>query len=284
MTHIHPSSLILEDRGLISARGDDSRSFLQGLISNDTGKITEQTAIYAAFLTPQGKYLHDFLIIEYEGALLIDCEEARLADLFKRLKMYKLRADVELEDVSEQFSVAALFGKSLSDSAIQGCQYEDPRHPEMGLRAIVSKAEAAQVLAEAGYAPMTREDYDQQRLKLTVPDGSRDLMIDKSTLMESGFDDLSGIDWNKGCYIGQELTARTKHRGLVKKRMTTVTFDGRPPPAGSIIKAGERDAGEMRSSIGGIGLALLRVEFLEQGTAELSVEGTPLTPVLPYKA
>ena len=284
MTHTQPSYLILEDRGLISARGEDSRTFLQGLISNDTGKITEKSALYAAFLTPQGKYLHDFLIIEYQGTLLIDCEAARLADLFKRLKMYKLRANVELENVSEQFSVAALFGKGLADSVVQGCQYQDPRHPQMGLRTIINKQNAAQILYDAGYTPMSRKAYDQQRLTLTVPDGSRDLMIDKSTLMESGFDDLGGIDWNKGCYIGQELTARTKHRGLVKKRLTTVTFDGPPLPAGSTVKAGEREAGEVRSSIDGVGLALLRVEFLEDSATELSVEGTRVTPILPDKA
>ena len=278
MTETNSTYLILEERGLILINGEDRRSFLQGLISNDTAKITEETAIYAAFLTPQGKYLHDFFIIEHEGALLLDCEANRLADLLKRLKMYTLRAKVTLTDVSEQYLVAAIFGDTRIDSHLIACRYVDPRSSNMGLRAIIARTDNLNGLSSLGAKPMTRQYYDSHRLKLGIPDGSRDLVVDKSILMESGFDELGGIDWNKGCYIGQELTARTKHRGLVKKRLMPVTFDGPPPPAGSSIKAGEKEAGEMRSGIDGMGLALLRLEYLQEGSPELVCEQTRITP------
>jgi len=136
------------------------------------------------------------------------------------------------------------------------------------------------VLSEAGAVEADFAEYDQLRLSLGVPDGSRDLVLDKSILLESGFDELHGVDWNKGCYIGQELTARTKYRGLIKKRLFPVRIDGPAPEPGSIISADGHEAGEMRSSRDGVGLALLRLEAVADGRS-LAVGDASVVPIAP---
>ncbi|MEE8351313.1 MAG: folate-binding protein [Rhodospirillales bacterium] len=280
----NPHFALLEDRGLLAVSGNDAREFLQGLISNDIHKAGPGAAIYAALLTPQGKYLHDFFIVEKEGALLLDCERARLDDLKKRLGMYKLRADVALEDRSDDFAIVVFFGEG---SEIAGIGFPDPRLKDIGGRAILPKADAEDMMTSIGCRPAGLDEYDALRLSLGLPDGSRDLVIEKSILLESGFDELNGIDWDKGCYMGQELTARTKYRGLVKKRLVPVIFNGAAPPPATPVMMGEKEAGEMRSSVttdnGGIGLALLRLENLEdvKDGDDLKAGEVSLTPQKP---
>ncbi|MEQ8192977.1 MAG: folate-binding protein [Rhodospirillales bacterium] len=287
---------LLEDRGLIEAKGEEARPFLQGLISNDIDRVGPAHAVYAALLTAQGKFLHDFFIAELDGALLLDGESARLGDLMRRLTLYKLRAKAILTDRAGDFAVAAVFG----DGALETCGlgetpgaarpfeggvlYTDPRHPGMGARAVLPRSDAEKILCDLGLQKTGRQAYDQQRIALGLPDGSRDMAIEKAILLENGFDELHGVDWNKGCYVGQELTARTKHRGLVKKRLMPVAIDGTAPEPGTPVLFDGKDAGEMRTSIGGIGLALLRLEYIEKarntGTALKSGEAT-LTPKKP---
>ncbi len=280
---------VLEDRGVLSVSGRDRVSFLQGLVSNDTEKAGPGSAVYAALLTPQGKYLYDFFIVEAGDeagdALLLDCERAGLDGLMKRLSLYKLRADVTLEDRSDEWAVAAVFGSDALETAIEGIAvFADPRLAAAGVRCILPKAEARAILEKAGLTPANEADYDQLRLTLGLPDASRDLIAEKSTLLESGFDELNGVDWDKGCYMGQELTARTKYRGLVKKRLMPVVFDGPPPEPGTPVTQGDREAGEVRSSRitedGGIGLALLRLDALEN-SADLRAGGLKVTPSKP---
>jgi folate-binding protein YgfZ len=275
---------ILEDRGVLALEGTDARAFLQGLVSNDVTKVSPSRAIHAALLTPQGKYLHDFFIAELAGMLLLDCEKARLADLKRRLGLYKLRAQVTLADRSDAFAVAALWGEgALAALALPdevgaarafagGVVFADPRLAFAGARAIAPREEL-RAAAAAGFGPSDAGDYDRTRIGFGLPDGSRDLEIEKAILLENGFDDLNGIDWNKGCYMGQELTARTKYRGLVRKRLMPVAIEGEAPAFGAPVTLGDADAGEMRSSRNGIGLALLRLEKVEQALAA----GTPLS-------
>ena len=274
----NPRFTLLENRGLLAVAGPDRVSFLQGLISNDVEKVGPDQAVYAALLTPQGKYLYDFFILEMDGALMLDCERAGLEELKKRLSLYKLRADVSLEDRSGDLAVAALFGDAAltalglpnkTGAALAfggGMVCTDPRLADAGGRAVLPSGKAEAALTAAGFSPAEEVDYDRLRLALGLPDGNRDLITDKSILLESGFGELNGVDWDKGCFIGQELTARTKYRGLVKKRLMPVTFNGPPPEPGTPILAGGKDAGEMRSSLvtedGGIGLALIRLEAL----------------------
>ncbi|HJO74255.1 MAG TPA: folate-binding protein [Rhodospirillales bacterium] len=285
----NPRFAILEDRGILAVSGSDRTDFLQGLVSNDIGKVAPGHAVYAALLTPQGKYLHDFFVSEAtgEGAdmLLLDCELGGLADLQKRLSIYKLRADVSLEDRSGDFTVAAIFGEGSIEAAMEGVAvYADPRLAKAGVRCVLAKADAQTLLEKAGFTATEPADYDRLRLTLGLPDASRDLIPEKSILLENGFDELNGIDWDKGCYMGQELTARTKYRGLVKKRLMPVTFVGPPPEPGTPIMLGEKEAGEVRSSQpaedGGIGLALIRLEALEN-SADLMAGGVVVTPQKP---
>ena len=276
---------LLEDRGVLALEGADARVFLQGLVSNDVNKAGPSRAIHAALLTPQGKYLHDFFVVEFAGALLLDCERARLADLKRRLGLYKLRAQVTLADRSDTLAVAVLWGEgalsalSLPDEAgtaralPSGVVFADPRLAAVGARAIMPKNDLRATAQAAGFGESDAGDYDRARIGLGLPDGSRDLEIEKAILLENNFDELNGIDWSKGCYMGQELTARTKYRGLVRKRLMPVAIEGPAPAFDAPVLLGDQEAGEMRSSLNGVGLALLRLEKVEQALAS----GTPLT-------
>jgi folate-binding protein YgfZ len=276
------SCVLLADRGVLEIAGPDRRSFLQGLVSNDVTRVTPERAVYAALLTAQGKYLHDFFIVEQGDALLLDGEAARLADLGRRLGLYKLRARVAIADASERYAVAAVFGvddaaalaRTLGDAA-----YVDPRLPALGLRLMLPRAAGLAALEAKGIAAADPAAYDRLRLALGIPDGSRDLVVEKTILLEAGFDELNGVDWQKGCYIGQELTARTKYRGLVKRRLLPVTVEGPLPPPGTPVLRGEEEAGEMRSGREDRGLALIRLEMLETGP--LSAAGARIMPHKP---
>jgi folate-binding protein YgfZ len=264
----------LLDRRVLRISGAEARIFLQGLVSNDMMRVSENCAVYAALLTPQGKYLHDFFILEFNNNFYLDCEANRIDDLFKRFKMFKLRSDIELEIV-KNMEVTAFFGdyvydnlpvKSLEGSAMQwlnGMLFTDPRLNSAGARAILPENSLKLSNLDFDLTPSTFEEYDTQRITLGLPDGSRDLIIDKSILLESGFEELNGVDFDKGCYVGQELTARTKHRGLIKKRLIPVKFDGTPPESGTEIRKGDTIVGEVRSMSGSLALALLRLEALD---------------------
>ncbi len=263
--------VILDDRGVLAVSGPDRRSFLQGLVSNDVEKIAADRAGYAALLTAQGKYLHDFVMVELDGAICLDAEAARLADLKRRLSIYRLRAKAALDErpdlaVAVAFGAGALAALGLAGEPGagrpfgSGVAFVDPRLAALGGRCIQPRQTARATLEGAGLAEAEFAAYDRLRLELGIPDGSRDLVRDKSILLESGFDELNGVDWQKGCYMGQELTARTKYRGLIKKRLLPVAIDGPAPAAGTVVTAGGREVGELRSSRDGRGLALLRLD------------------------
>jgi folate-binding protein YgfZ len=284
------SFVVLEDRGILAVSGPDSRAFLQGLVSNDVEKVSPDRAVYAALLTAQGKYLHDFIMAGTGDAIWLDAEAARLADLKRRLSMYRLRAKVAIDDLPD-LAVPAVFGDGapaalgLPETAGaarafgEGLAFVDPRLTALGARVILPRDRIRGALAEAGLAEADFAAYDRHRLALGIPDGSRDLVLEKSILLESGFDELNGVDWQKGCYIGQELTARTKYRGLIKKRLFPVRIDG-PAPPDTEVTFGGKDAGEMRSSRDGLGLALLRLDAVAAGQP-LSAGRATLTPMQP---
>ncbi len=279
------SYVLLEGRGIVSVAGEAARTFLQGLVSNDVDKVNPRTAVHAAFLTPQGKYLHDFFIVEVGEALLLDCEAARLGDLVRRLGVYKLRSKVTLADAGAEYAVAALLGDGAAEAAglgpeagnaapfAGGVAYVDPRLAAARARAVLPRADAARRLEDLGFEAAAPGDYDALRLRLGLPDGSSDMIVEKAILLENGFEELNGIDFDKGCFLGQELTARTKYRGLVRKRLLPVDIDGAAPPFGALVMLGDQEAGEMRSSRDGAGLALMRLQFLDKAAEA----GTPFT-------
>jgi folate-binding protein YgfZ len=271
-------------RGILALSGEEARSFLQGLVTNDVTRVTPQRAIWAALLTPQGRYLHDFFIVEApEGALWLDCEAERRQDLMRRLTIYKLRAKLRIADATAELAVVRLWGRGAAErlglppepgaaqAAGGGVAFTDPRDARLGARAILPRSEAAVLADRLGVAAGTAEQHTTLRLALGVPEGGRDLEPEKALPMESRFDLLDGIDWQKGCYVGQELTARMKYRALVKKQLLPVAIDGTAPEPGTPVLLDGEEAGAMRSSSQGYGLALLRLEKVE------AAAGRPLT-------
>jgi len=266
------SYIMLENRGLIGLSGEDARDFLQGLVSNDVRKVGPDKTLYAALLTPQGKFQYDFFLIETTDGLLIDCELDRLADFKRKLSMYKLRARVELSDRTADLCVVALIGDGIAMSLdvenvegattpfAGGAAYIDPRLAAMGGRAVLPRQDAAARLEKIDFGKGTMPEYERLRLTHGLPDGSRDMVVDKAVLLENGFAELHGVDWEKGCYMGQELTARTHYRGLVKKRLMPVRIEGPTPKLGTQILCNGKDAGEMRSVLENRGVALIRLE------------------------
>ncbi|MCZ8278905.1 MAG: folate-binding protein [Acetobacteraceae bacterium] len=258
----------LPDRAVLEISGEDRVAFLQGLVSNDVTKARADQAVWAALLTPQGKWLADFFVITTNDVLLLDVEAAQLAMLIQRLSRFKLRAKVALRDASADWRVHAAWGEG---TPAEGLAARDPRLPEAGWRVL-----AGTILPTNASAT----DYAAHRLSLGLPDGSQDMEAEKSVLLEGGFDELNGISWTKGCYMGQELTARTRYRGLLKRRLVPVTIDGPAPGRGTpVVTADGAEAGEMRSSQGAQGLALLRFEWLDKGA--LMAGGARLTPQPP---
>jgi folate-binding protein YgfZ len=243
----------LPNRAVLELIGEDRVAFLQGLVSNDVAMAAPGRAVWAALLTPQGKWLADFFIFAEADRLLLDVEADQAAMLLQKLSRFRLRSKVVLAMVPGLLVQAGWNGAPLPE----GIAAADPRHPDAGWRALLPEA----------VRDATPADYDRHRLTLGLPDGGRDMEADKSVLLEAGFDELAGISWSKGCYMGQELTARTKYRGLLKKRLFPVTVEGPLPPRGTpVLREDGAEIGDMRSGQDGLGLALLRMP-VEAGQA-----------------
>ena len=258
----------LPERGVIGVEGADRVSFLQGLVSNDVAEVAPGRSVWAAFLTPQGKWLADFFIHADGDRLLLDAERAQIPMLVPRLSRFRLRAKVTVE--SEEDYRVYVGWDGLISGAEAGCiAAPDPRLPQAGWRAIAKKP--IPINATPG-------EYDAHRLALGLPDGSRDMEPEKSILLEAGFDELQGVSWSKGCYMGQELTARTKYRGLIKRRLVPVAIDGPTPEPGTPIFKDGIDVGTMRSSCDRSGLAVVRLDAIK---ATLACGNATLTPHAP---
>jgi folate-binding protein YgfZ len=244
----------------IALSGADWRSYLQGLVTQDVETLAPGELRFAALLTPQGRLLFDLFLLGREDGCIIDCAAEHRAALLQRLKMYRLRAKVEIAE--DDAPVAALWG---ADAAPAGWS-RDPRAPALGFRGYGAAAPAGAV-AEEGTA------YEAHRLALGVP-GPADWGHDKSYPIEANFDLLGGIDFKKGCFVGQETTSRMKRRGTIKNRMAPIAVDGQPPPAGARLLAGALRAGEVSSSLETGAMALLRLDRLGEGPLTLE-DGRP---------
>src|SRR4051812_28476720 len=272
------SYTLLPHRSVIAVGGPDRAEFLQGLISNDTAKVAPGKAIWAALLTPQGRFLNDMFVVEDgSGTFLLETERERAPALARKLKMYTLRSKVTVEDQTEMMEVAAVFGPDAATvlPVAGATSFVDPRLPELGVRVLAPVGQSAKLL---GLPEAPSADYEALRLRLGVPDGSRDLPVEKALLLESGFDELHGVDWQKGCYMGQELTARTKYRGLIKRRLLPVKVEGPLPPAGTPIERDGKEVGEIRSGSGDRALAMLRLDMAD---GALVADGTKIFPERP---
>ena len=255
---------ILPQRGVVELAGADRVAFLQGLVSNDVTGVAPGRCVWAALLTPQGKWLADFFIMHRPDALLLDCPREAAPMLVERLGRFRLRSKIGLRDASAGFAVVAGWG----DAAMPEGAVPDPRLPAAGWRGVMQRGEW----------PLDEAGYDLHRLALGLPDAG-DLRAEQSVLLEAGFEELHGVSWDKGCYMGQELTARTKYRGLIKRRLVPVAIAGPLPEPGTAVTLDGADVGEMRSGRDGRGLALLRLHAIR--AAGLDCGGARLVPAPP---
>jgi folate-binding protein YgfZ len=260
---MHKKAAMLEDRAVIRVSGEDATSFLQGLLTNDVERLGPSEARYAALLTPQGKILFDMIVVRAPGeepSYLIDCAAAQAADLAKRLGFYKLRAKVAIANESASRAVASFWG---SDPAgiDEGVLYADPRDPRLGWRAILPRPSAAALGSEHA------NEYEGLRIAVGAPKGGLDFAYGDAFPHDANLDLLHGVDFDKGCYVGQEVVSRMKHRGTARKRIARVKLSGPSPAPGTPVLDRELAVGALGSSSGREALALLRLDRAEEATA-----------------
>ena len=256
------SAIILEDRGVIEVAGSDATKFLHNLVTNDIAKLAPSEARFSALLAPQGKILADFLVFaQGEGdsrRYLLDCPLDLAGDLARRLTMYKLRSAITITPRSDELASYAFLGaeRPQVDATVLA---KDPRSELLGWRALAPR--------EAVVAAGLRADYDAARVAAGVPEGGVDFAYGDAFPHEANMDLIAGVDFTKGCYVGQEVVSRTKHRGLARKRVTPYHVAGAAPAPGVTIRAGEVEIGVTGSRSGDRGLALIRIDKLADATA-----------------
>jgi folate-binding protein YgfZ len=265
MGHCHAA--LLSDRFALRVAGEDARKFLQGLITSDINKVQGGVGIHAGLLNPQGKILFDFFVAVAHGGFLLDVARDKAAELARRLGFYRLRADVEIGE-EPSFQVAASWGERphLTEGAIA---YADPRLPALGFRAFLPQSTGVTAL---GCEPASEDGYHALRIALGVPEGGRDYAFGDAFPHEALFDQLNGVDFAKGCFVGQEVVSRMEHRGTARKRIVPVEGDAPLPASGTSIEAGGVALGTLGSVSGRSGLSLIRLDRAEQALAK----GTPL--------
>jgi tRNA-modifying protein YgfZ len=266
---------LLPDRGVAKVVGDDARHFLNGLFTTDIGKLTPEGAAFAALLTPQGKIIADCLVVEAPaedgGGFFLDCPRALTLALVQKLNFYKLRAKVIVEDLSEVLGVLAAWD---GDSRTEyGLCYADPRLPSLGLRVMLPPHLAQEAAKDLGAELVDAKHYEAHRIALGVPRGGLDFSYGDAFPHETDMDQLNGVDFAKGCFVGQEVVSRIEHRGTARTRIVPVAYEGFAPDAGAPVVAGEKTVGTLGSTLSGRGLAMLRLDRVEEALAA----GVPLT-------
>ena len=266
MSYCHAA--LLQRRGVIRVAGVDARKYLQGLITNDIAKAQDGRAIHAGLLNPQGKVLFDFFVVVANGGYLLDVLKDKSDELMKRLSFYRLRAEVDIVD-EPSLAISAAWGGEphpCKDAVV----YPDPRLPELGFRLILRADTSA---AELGCSPASEADYDTNRIRLGVPEGGLDYGFGEAFPHEALFDQLNGVDFAKGCYVGQEVVSRMEHRGTARRRIVPIESEATLPLSGSSIEVGNMPIGTIGSVSGASGLALVRLDRAEESLAR----GIPLT-------
>jgi folate-binding protein YgfZ len=252
----------LPDRGVVKVSGEDARNFLNGLVTSDITAVQPGLGRFGALLTPQGKITVDFLVTEvpqgHGGGLLLDVPKALAKALADKLGFYKLRAKVVVEDLSGSLGVLAAWD---GEPAIKPeLMFADPRHEALGWRILVPEELRQKTAALVGAELVDSDAYEAHRITLGVPRGGLDFIYGDAFPHETNMDRLHGVDFDKGCYVGQEVVSRMQHRGTARTRTVRVTLDGPAPEAGATILAGDKTVGTMGSSARGNGLALMRID------------------------
>ena len=266
---------LLPDRGVIKVAGDDARKFLNGLVTCDMGKVSPAAARFGALLTPQGKIISDFIIAEAAaedgGGFFLDCPRALAVTLVAKLNFYKLRAKIIVEDLSEVLGVMAAWNGA--GETEYGLCYADPRLPALGTRIMLPPHLAAEAAADLGATLADAQAYETYRIALGVPRGGADFIYGDAFPHEADMDQLAGVDFDKGCYVGQEVVSRVQHRASARSRVVPVVYDDFAPMNGLPIMAGEKEIGVLGATANGRGLALLRLDRV----ADAQAAGVPLT-------
>jgi folate-binding protein YgfZ len=265
----------LPDRGVVKVGGEDARSFLNGLVTTDVTLLQPGFGRFGALLTPQGKITVDFLITEAPagdgGGFLIDCPRALAQGLADKLGFYKLRAKVQVENLSDSLGVLAAWD---GDPTVKpDLTFADPRHAALGWRILVPEELAQKAADLIGAELVDSIAYDAHRIAAGVPRGGLDFIYGDAFPHETNMDRLHGVDFDKGCYVGQEVVSRMQHRGTARTRTVRVVLDGPAPAPGETILAGDKSLGTMGSSADGAGLALIRIDR----AADALDAGMPLT-------
>ncbi len=264
----------LEDRGVVSVTGPDAKKLLQGIITNDMDVLDNQDALFTGLLSPQGKILFEFFVAKARDGYAIDVAKDQAIALSKRLSMYKLRADVHISNISETTVVLACWGDSpccfdgLADTVI----ITDPRLAAMGLRIIAPARIGSSIAQTATGLDASENDYARHRIGLGVPEGGKDYAFGDAFAHEALFDQLHGVSFSKGCFVGQEIVSRMEHRGTARKRIVPVEADAPLPATGTDIKAGVVIVGSLGSVSAKRGLAMLRLDRV----SEFAAKGVPL--------
>ncbi|HVV41726.1 MAG TPA: folate-binding protein [Nitrobacter sp.] len=271
----------LPDRGVIKVSGDDARTFLNGLVTTDVTLIEPGLGRFGALLTPQGKIIVDFLITEappgYGGGFLLDCPLPLTQSLADKLNFYKLRAKVKVENISDALGVIAAWDGE--PRLRPDLTFQDPRDPNLGWRILAPEELARRVVDVIEAELVESTDYETHRIAVGAPRGGVDFIYGDAFPHETNMDRLHGVDFDKGCYVGQEVVSRMEHRGTARTRTVRVLLDGGAPEAGTPILAGDKTLGTMGSSADGRGLALMRLDRAADaldGGAALSAGGLPL--------
>jgi folate-binding protein YgfZ len=279
-------AVLLPDRGVVKVAGEGARSFLHGLVTADVLQLAPGTARFCALLTPQGKIIADFIVTEAPakdgGGFFLDVPRAVVAALIAKLNLYKLRAMVLIEDLSAVLGVLAVWDGS--GMVKQDLAYPDPRLPALGLRIMLPPHLASATAAELGATLVGAGQYETHRIALGVPQGGADFVYGDAFPHESDMDQLGGVDFTKGCYIGQEVVSRMEHRGTARTRAVPVRYDGAAPQTSAQVTAGDRQVGTIGSSADGRAIALLRLDRVADAMARsepLSSGGTPIHLVKP---
>jgi folate-binding protein YgfZ len=262
---------LLSERGVVKVAGDAARTFLDGLVTTDIDKVAPGRPRFAALLTPQGKIIADFIVAEAAaddgGGFYLDLPRALAGTLVQKLNFYKLRAKVTVQDVSDSLGVMAAWDGPFRETE-SGLCYPDPRLPELGLRAILPPANVAEAAADLGATLADEEEYDAHRIARGVPRGGRDFMYGDAFPHETDMDQLAGVDFDKGCFIGQEVVSRMEHRSTARTRVIPFAVDGPAPDDGARIIAGERSIGTIGSAANGHALASVRLDRLADALAQ----------------